>query len=335
MAYTLSDLDRYAEAKNIASDLYRSYPYDFHVRELNDALRVKEMFQVTGDARFINEAPGTTEYRFRLMGSQTIKPAFSVFAGVLHMQDYENQGTERFSTSWDRFDLGFGVRIIPGLLLTQSGGWDYVAKTDFGSTTRLTWNAGDHLRVTAAFESFSLDIPLRARVTGVTGKTGLLDLHYHENDLREYGLVLYGNWLSDGNSNPAGLLRAEQTIAAGPGWRLLLGPELYYARYSKSQEAVPYFSPEDEASFAMKPVLQLTHHDLYDRSFKSYIYGSAGVYKEHGYGTYYPVGGIAYGQEWKMSRTFSLRWMAGYDARVYDGRYSNVLELFLTLQKYF
>ena len=114
-----------------------------------------------------------------------------------------------------------------------------------------------------------------------------------------------------------------------------LEPDSYYARYSKNPDAVPYFSPMYETSFVLKPVLEITHYDLYDVSLKSYIYADAGVYKEHGFATYYPIGGVSYAQELKTSKTFSLKWLAGHGARVYDGRYTNVLELFFSVNKYF
>ena len=58
LAYTLSDLDRNGEARSLASELYRTYPYDLHVKELDETFKVKEMLDVAGEARFINEAPG-------------------------------------------------------------------------------------------------------------------------------------------------------------------------------------------------------------------------------------------------------------------------------------
>ena len=334
MAQTLGALDRNGEASALASQLYRTYPYDLDVKDLYETLKVKEMPQVAFDSHFINEAPGTTEYRFQLIGTDTITQTFKAFADILHMQSYENIAEDRFSTSWDRAGLGFSWLMVSGLTLTQEGSWDYVKKAEFGSTTKLVWQADDKFRAEGAYESFSLDIPLRARVTGVTGETGLLSLRYEEDDIREYSLNLTGNWLSDGNFNPSGVLQFEQTVISRPDWKLRIGPEFYYGRYSKSQSSVPYFSPMFEYDIALEPVLEIVHYEQYDESFKSIIRADLGAYKEYGF-HFYPVGGISYGQEFKTSKSFSIKWTAGYAARVYDGGYTNVFQLFLSFNKYF
>jgi hypothetical protein len=162
----------------------------------------------------------------------------------------------------------------------------------------------------------------------------MVNMHYHESDLREYSLILLGNWLSDGNFNRAAVLRFEQSVINRPGWKFRIGPEFYYGRYSKSQNAVDYFSPLFEYSILLKPIVQIPHYDMYDRSFTSFIYADVGAYRQHSF-RFYPIGGFTYGQEFKASKSFGLKWRAGYGARVYDGRYTNVLELLLTLNKYF
>jgi tetratricopeptide (TPR) repeat protein len=334
MAQALSALDRAREASALTSQLYRTYPYDLDVKDLYETIKAREAPQIAFDSHLINEAPGTTEYRFQLIGTAPITPVFKAFADVLHMHSYENIGAERFSTSWDRGGLGLSWLVVPGLTLTEEGSWDYVKQAEFGSTTKLVWQIKDGLNAEGAYESFSLDIPLRARATGVTGKTGLVGLHYAESDVRDYLLNLTGNWLSDGSFNPTAVLRFEQTIINRPNWKVRLAPQFYYARYSKSQASVSYFSPMYEYNISLEPSLEITHYQLYDKSFKSYVNADIGAYKEHGF-RFYPVGGISYTQEIKISKTFSIRWIAGYGARVYDGAYSNVFQLFFGISKYF
>jgi len=334
LAHTLSSLDRDREAGALASELYRTYPYDLHVMDLHDDLKIKGGSLVTGSARFIDESPGVTEYRLQLKGSTAINPSFTIFSEILHMHSREDGDGETFSFSWDRLGAGFSWIVTPGLTLTQAGSWDYADSADFGSTTKIAWNPNDHWMTAVGFESFSLDIPLRARVAGVQGKTALAEAAYHENELRDYNLALQSNWLNDGNFNPSLILGMEQTLIARPDWKLRAGPEFYYARYSKDQNDVPYYSPMYAYSLILKPVLQLTHYERYEKSFRSYIQADAGAFKQHDYG-FYPVGGISYAQEIKSSKTFKMYWMAGYGARVYDGRHSHVLEVFLGISKYF
>jgi tetratricopeptide (TPR) repeat protein len=333
-ATVLNDLNYKYEARSLAAELYRKYPYDLHVQELYQNLQVEDMPMVTGDARVIKEWPGVTEYRFRSGVSATINPVFKVFSEVLHMHSYENSSGQKYAFSWDRVGLGFNWIVLPPLTLTQSVSSDYLKGRDLGSYTKVAWQASERLKASASFNSFSLDIPLRARATGVKGKTAVLDLGYHESDLRDYGLVFTSNWLSDGNYNPSVLLGFDQNVINNPNWKVRVGPQFYYGRYSKDPNVVPYFSPNFEYSLGLKPSLQIIHYNMYDKKIRSNIYAEVGLYKEQGF-NFLPTAGIMYELEFRTSKTFWLKSTVGYYARVYDGSYTNALEAFLTINKKF
>jgi biofilm PGA synthesis protein PgaA len=334
MATALNDSGHKYEARRLAAELYQKYPSNLHVKDLYETLQVEDMHTLWGDARSTNEWPGVTEYRFRAGAIATVTPVFKVFSDVLHMHSKENSSGQKYAYSWDRVGLGFNWLVLPSLTLTQSVSTDYIKGRDLGSFTKVTWQANDHLKASAAFDSFSLEIPLRARATGVRGKTAFLDLSYHESDLRDYGLILMSNWLSDGNYNPSVLLALDQNVINNPNWKLRLGPAFYYGRYSKNQNYVPYYSPNFEYSMELRPTLELIFYEAYDKKVRSNIYTHIGLYKEWGYG-FYPITGITYEQEIKTSKTFGLKFLVGYNLRVYDGEYTNVLDTFLTISKKF
>jgi biofilm PGA synthesis protein PgaA len=333
-AYALNNLNYKYGARELAAELYRKYPFDRHVQNLQETLRAEDMNLLWSDARFVNEWPGVTEYRFRGGVAVPVTPLFQLTSSILHMHSLEYTNSQKYAYSWDRLSFGFSCIVLPSLTLTQSASWDYLKSGDLGSYTALGWQANDHLKATASFDSFSLDIPLRARATGVKGKTAQLNLYYCESELRDYNVLLMSNWLTDGNYNPAILLWFEQNVINTPDWKLRVGPEFYYDRYSKNFHDVPYFSPNFEYSLVLRPTLQITHYDRYDTRIRSNIYTNVGLYKEWGYG-FYPIAGIRYEQEIKISKTFGLRWTLGYNTRVYDGRYTNVLEGFFTISKRF
>ena len=333
-ATALNDLNYKYEARSLAAELYRKYPYDLHVQDLNENLQVEDMPRILGEARLIKEWAGATEYRFRSGVSASVNPVFKVFTDVLHMHSYENSSGQKFAFSWDRVGLGINWIVLPSLTLTQSASSDYLKGRDLGSFTKVDWQASERLKASASFDSFSLDIPLRARATGVKGKTAVLDLGYHESDLRDYGLLFTSNWLSDGNYNPSILLGFDQNVINNPDWKVRLGPQFYYGRYSKDQNVVPYFSPNFEYSIGLKPSLQITLYEMYDKKIRSNVYMEVALYKESGF-NFFPTAGIMYEQEIRTSKTFWLKWTVGYYARVYDGVYTNVLETFLTLNKRF
>jgi biofilm PGA synthesis protein PgaA len=334
LAASLNEIGYKYEARRLAAELYQKYPRDLHVIDLYENLRVEDLNTFWGDARFTREWPGVVEYRFRTGAIATITPLFNVFSNIMHMHSRENSSGQRYAYSWDRLGGGFNWRLLPSLTLTEAVSADYLKGRDLGSFTKVNWQANDHLRAAASFDSFSLELPLRARATGVKGKTANLDLSYHESDLREYGLGLTSNWMSDGNYNPSVILFMDQKVINNPNWKLRLGPEFYYGRYSKNANDVPYFSPNFEYSLSLKPTLQIIWHDMYDKKIRTNVYTHIGIYKEWGYGIY-PTTGITLEQEIKLSKTFAMRATVGYNLRVYDGEYTNVLDGFFTLVKRF
>jgi biofilm PGA synthesis protein PgaA len=334
IAASLNDIGYKYEARRLAAELYQKYPRDLHVIDLYENLRVEDMHTFWGDARFTREWPGVVEYRFRTGAIATITPVFNVFTDIMHMHSRENSSGQKYAYSWDRVGLGFNWRLLPSVVLTQSVSSDYLKGRDLGSFTKVSWQANDHFRAAAFFDSFSLELPLRARATGVKGKTANLDLIYHESDLRDYGMGLTSNWMTDGNFNPSVILSMDQNVINNPNWKLRLGPEFYYGRYSKNQNDVPYFSPNYEFSLSLKPTLQVVWYDMYDKKIRTNIYTHVGIYKEWGYGIY-PTTGVTLEQEVKLSKTFVMRLTVGYNLRTYDGEYTNVLDGFFTIVKKF
>ena len=248
------------------------------------------------------------------------------------MHAQEKSGGRQYTFFWDRWGFGFNWIVVPPVTLTQSVSWDYLKGGNVGSFTRIAWQVNDHLRAAASYNSFNLDIPLRALATGVVGKTALFDLRYTENELRQYGLIFISNWLSDGNYNPALWLGFDQKVINHPDWKLRIGPQFSYVRYSKQQ--VPYFSPNFEYSLTLNPSLQIVHYKRYDKSVESNIKTEIGLYKESRYG-FYPLTGITYEQRIQTSKTFELKWSVGYLLRVYDGNYTNALETYFLFNKKF
>jgi len=331
-ATALNELNYKYEARKLAAELYRQYPWDLHVQDLYENLQVEDMHLLSGESRVIQEWPGVTDYRFKGGATFTVNPVFKVFTEILHRNAHEKSSGTPYSFSWDRVGAGFHWIVLPTLNLTQSVSSDYLKGRDLGSFTRLTWQVTERLKASGSFDSYSLELPLRAQATGVSGKTAHFGLNYHESDLREYSLLLTSNWMTDGNFNPSLLLGFDQNIINQPDWKVRIGPQFYYGRYSKSD--VPYFSPNFEYSLGLKPSLQVIHYDMYSKKIRSNIYTEFGLYKEINY-KFLPTASVMYELEVKTSKTFWLKWTAGYYVRPYDGSYTHAVEGFLTINKKF
>lgn len=336
LAQTLNVLNYKYEARSLAGELMRAHPTNVHVIDMDQDLKVEDMHEVTGDIRYIQELDGgkANEFWITAKGTATVNPYFKIFSEIIRLRTSQKTDVERVRFSYDRLAFGVKWKVFRPLELTQSVGFDYLSGRDAGSYTKLDWRPADKIKMAAGFDSFSLDIPIRARVAGVKAKKAFYDFDYIESDLRDYGFSVGTNWFTDGNTNPYFSIRYDQNVYNEPDTKIRLGGEFAYDRYSKTPDAVDYYSPNHEYEFLVKPSFQFIHYHMYSRKFRSNIYTRFGFYKEQNY-DFYPVAGITYEQELLWSKTFSLTWNVGYDAKVYDGKYVNVLGAFFTFKKNF
>lgn len=328
-AWALNDLNRKEESRILADQLFLRYPTNLHVMDLRETLRAEDMRRFVPEAWFSKEFDGATEYW--LYGTVEIpySPTFRPYVQILRQETSQDVDGQTLRADWDRVALGFNWIVTPEILWQQTLGFDYLDGGDVGSHTRLTWWPTDPLRISGVFDSFSLAIPLRARVHGVTGKTAALDFNYLESDLREYGLTAGSNWLSDNNVNPFGRLRYSRNIYNDPDVKVRMGFQFDYSHYT--DQDVPYFSPEHDFTLLLTPTIFWTHYNRYDQKWRSGFYPRAGVNYETDH-DFYPVAGITYEQLLVLSKTFQLTWNVSYDLRVYDGDYTNVLGAYFTFQ---
>jgi len=328
-AWTLNELNRKEEARALSDRLSRRYPTDLHVRDLRESLKAEDMRRFIPEAWFSKEFDGATEYW--LYGTLEIpySPTFRPYVQILRQETSQDINGETIRESWDRAALGFNWIVTPELQWKQAIGFDYIEGGDVGSYTKVTWWPTDPLRISGMFDSFSLAIPLRARARGITGKTAAIDFSYLESDLREYGLTVGSNWLSDDNVNPFGSLRYSQNVYNHPDVKVRMGFLFDYYHYT--DQDVPYFSPEHDFNLLLTPTIFWTHYNRYDQKWRSGFYPRAGVNYQTDY-DFNPVAGITYEQLIVLSKTFQLTWNVSYDMRVYDGDYTHVLGAYVSLQ---
>jgi predicted Zn-dependent protease len=332
LALTLNELNYKNEARQLASQLYQRYPTDSHVRDLRETLRVEEMFNLSPEFTLIQEFKGATEYLATGTVEAPYSPLFKLYGQIIRQYISEKVEGQRLSYHWDRTAFGFDWILAPQLTLKQAVSFDYLLGRDVASYTKVGWWPTDPLKISGEFDSFSLDVPIRARARGIRSKQGNIDINYLESDLRNYGLSLGVNWLSDNNLNPNGTLRFSQNVLNHPEVKVRLGGEFNYSRYTKND--VDYYSPLFDYILMFTPEITWTHYARYDRKWQSRFTPRGGVNREYKQ-DFLPVAGITYEQVLTLSKTFNLTWNASYDLKVYSGNYTHVLGAYFTFKKYF
>ncbi|MDD3580615.1 MAG: tetratricopeptide repeat protein [Desulfobacca sp.] len=332
-AWTLNTLNMKNQARALARQLYARYPTNLHIQNLMDTFRVEDSLFFSPEIYFTKEFQGATEYY--AVGSLEVpySPTFKLYTQIVRQYiSSEFDRGESLEFSWDRLNWGYDWIIHPELAWRQAITFDYTRGRDLGSFTQLRWWPTDPLTIIAEFDSFSLNVPIRARAEGMRAKTGLLALRYVASDLLEGSLSFGVNWFSDDNLNPSATLRINRQVINHPEVKLWLGTEINYLRYT--DQDVSYFSPLYSYAVLFTPTVHWIHHQRYDTKWRSSFYPRGGIVKEHKESVY-PVAGITYEQLFNLSKTFGLTWNVSYDLRVYTGEYTHVLGTYFTFRKYF
>lgn len=332
MVSALNELNYKKEARVLAEKLYKKYPTKKHVQDTRELLQVEDMHEFHTETKFIDEDPGSREYRVKSTMKEPIVPAFKLFQEVIWQETSEEttEGKEEFE--WKRAGLGYEWIVVPQLVWKQAFTFDYQEMEEYGHYTLLTWLPTDHLKITAGYDSFHLDIPIKARAKGIEGESAFWDVFYHESDLRHYGISSGYNYYDDGNLNSYYKLYYDQSVLNTPDFKIRLGGEIYHSRNRKTD--VDYFSPSHDVSFVIKPTLHWIHFSRYDRIYRSSLYCRVGFYKQHKY-DYHTIGGATFEQLIRVSNTFEFTWNVSWDQKVYDGESTDVWGGFCAFRKNF
>jgi biofilm PGA synthesis protein PgaA len=317
LAATLNQLNYKKEARELAGKLYDRFPTNIHIRDTYETFKVEDMYQISLTARFISEHPGAQEYWIVSRLTEPVTPTFKLFQEIVWQKAQDDLN----KAYWNRAGVGAEWIVFPELTWRQAITLDYPHVRDWGYYTSIRWWPTDPLRFTLNYDSFSMDIPLRARAQGIEGQSASLHINYYESDLRNYGIFSGVSRFSDKNQYTYGKAYFDQNVYNHPDFKIRLGGELYYGSY-RNQD-VAYFSPADELSVIAKAGFYLTHYQRYDQKFLSALYPRLGFYKQNGFGSY-PVGGLTYEQVVETSKTFSLIWNISWDRKIYDGESTSV-----------
>jgi biofilm PGA synthesis protein PgaA len=177
------------------------------------------------------------------------------------------------------------------------------------------------------YDTFSTDVPLRARVLGIEADKLGGGVRYRESEWREYNLSLSRLDFSDGNNRDQALLGYEQGLYVKNNWRMRLFLDLYTSR--NTRDDAPYFNPEYDLSVSATHMTEYTHWRIYNRAFLQRLFLSIGAYKQKNYNTA-PIWSIRYEHDHDFSDTQALLLGATVARNVYDGEPVHSYALYLT-----
>ncbi|MDY6843066.1 MAG: hypothetical protein SVW57_03110, partial [Thermodesulfobacteriota bacterium] len=332
MILTLEELNAKKKARALAEKLNQKFPTKKQLRDTYDTLKVEDMNKFTTKALFVNENPGSQEYWISSLLEEPLFPTLKLFQEITWQKTSDDSVGGKTEFKWNRAGLGGEWIVKQPLIWKQALTFDYQEGDEFGYDTTLTWTPKDRLKITAGYDSFYLDIPIRARAEGIEGEHAFWDIYWHEHEARQYGFSSGYTWYDDRNLNSYYTLYLDQRVLNTPDFNIRLGGQVHYSTNKKTD--VSYFSPLNEFTFLLKPTFHWIHFLRYNRKFQSNLYFRFGVYKQHLF-DYHTIGGITYEQMIALSKTFEFLWNVSWDQKVYDGDAADVWEGSCILKKSF
>jgi biofilm PGA synthesis protein PgaA len=325
---TLNILNYKKEARELSEAHYRKHFKNRHTEKLRDDLKLEDRIELWTDFSATREDPGATEYWFNARLTEPLTPRFRLYQETV----WKTSAYEGEDVYWRRIGLGARWIVHPELVWDQAASFDYMEKGLGGYRTELQWFPNDHLRLSFLYDGFSLDIPFRARITGITAQTGKLGFGYHWHENRHMGIWTTVNWYDDDNTNYGLRALLNQGLLNTPSFKIRGQLEVWYGGNEKTD--VDYFSPRREFHPALTGIIHWWHYNRYDRAYRSHIYITVGPYKQSGF-DYMTAGHATFEQLIDLTRRSALMWNISWHYRIYDGEPTKVWSGYVALRQKF
>jgi len=311
------------EARKLGGKLLSNHHKDKHVQQLVRILKVEEMRELFTDFVFTRDEDGFKEYRAEIIFSQPVSLYTNLYGLLLWQQSSDDDQTRFFR----RAGLGITHIFNSSWDLRQQFSIDYDKGDDFGSLTQVNFSPDDHWRFNLSYDSFTTDVPLRARIFGIESDKLEGGIIYRESDWRNYHLTLSRMKFSDGNRREYVMLGYEQSLFVKNDWKMRLFLDLYASR--NSLQDAPYFNPDHDLSLSATHMTEQILWRIYNRAFVQKLFLTLGTYKQSGFADHL-IWSIKYQHDYDFSDTHAFLWGLTIARNVYDGEPVHSYAFYLT-----
>jgi len=262
-----------------------------------------------------NSDQGLGEWYIRAEVSTQVFEATRLYASYLNVRSSEEQYQDG---DMHRGGMGIRYRFNEQWHLDEELSMDLYKSGQGGSTTLLVYEPRDAWRLSAAYASFSVNTPLRARAAGISADQWSGDASYEARDYR-LSWVASINFYDFTDTNQ----RNAFYTAAGYAYEMRADREqrlfLEWFQSSNTLDNAVYFNPSQDYSLGVTNRTDFVHDSRYRRHV-DHLFLNANLYQQAGYGTH-PRFGVRYEQDYDFDTRHSLVAGAGVARNIYDGSY--------------
>ncbi|MFQ5543750.1 MAG: poly-beta-1,6 N-acetyl-D-glucosamine export porin PgaA [Nitrospiria bacterium] len=314
-ATTLMEMRQYEKAHTEIAKLVKEAAFDRHVQQLQKEWQVHNQNELWVFSDYKREERGSRAWYAEL--SLNSRPFFSTLrmtADVIRQE--ASADNDQFNYS--RLNAGVSYEGGQGLTFRQKISFDIESSGGIGAITNIAYQIDDYWLLDAKYDSFSLDVPLRASVIGVTAKSFELGLLYRVDERKEVHFGVNQIRLSDGNQRNRYSLRTRYKLIPGPTYTHFLQFNLTSSRNSLAGRV--YFNPQDDLAYAIRTIHQWRHKNIRPgKEFRQTLSGTVGGYDQAGFSLGL-TGQVQYSHEWDFAVGETLAYHVAYNRQIFDGK---------------
>lgn len=318
------------EARSYGAELLARNGNNLHTQRINRQLNIDDSTEFYLDVLWTDENPGVRDDYIYAQLTQPITTDLDLYAFWLNRRTFSQNENNFFE--YKRAGFGANMNLIPQITVKGELSKDRNSSSDKGISTRLTYRIDDYWSMEAGHNTFSLDVPIRARAEGLTGKQTDGAIIYRSSELFNARAVYSLNRLDDSNENASYSLYAERGLITRAHWKTRLFAEASESMNSRTD--VNYFSPKTTTTYALTHLIDHTIYRRYERSFVHRLYLGIGQFDQSLYSPDFIWHG-RYEQDYAFSEKTVLLWGVNFQRRFYDSEQTNTLSWYLTFRKNF
>ena len=333
-ANILNDLGDFAEVDERLGELYAANPENLHVARDHEAWLERRRWSMHAHGEYGDSSGSSASplgSRDRSWGVRLNAPWLGHHLQPYFLYDYSDARLPEGEADYDRIGAGIswrghGQHTYAQLNRNRTG------QAETGLTLGYDGRFNDHWHASARYESFSTDVPLRARFHDIDGWKAEVGMRWQAHESLGVRANLTRLDLSDGNVRWSGLVSHQHRLRASAHHITSGNLDLYASR--ASQEGGPYFNPSRDGSLTY-----VIDHDWltwrkYDQSFTQRFVVGGGGYWQEGFGTHL-IGLGRYEHQWRFNPRWQIHYGIGVASRVYDGERERRIHARLALQGVF
>jgi biofilm PGA synthesis protein PgaA len=315
LAHTHLDLRDWKVAENEITPLFKDYPENSAVKELERRWELHNKRELVVEAGTTDASGGTFGTRENTLNAQ------------LYSRPFNDHYRAFIATRYDRsaFLEGAGTALFAG------GGLEYTdrdwrltgaigdAGADAsGMTIAMTadYRLDDYWSFGTGLELNSYQMPLRGLKEGTNGDLLYANARYRWSDLASAELGANYMAMDDGNHRQAVNLAFSNRIITQPHYKLSLNTRLDASK--NDQRNVLYFNPERDLDVGLVADNVWTQWRSYDRSFSHRVQVGVGQYWQKNYGSN-STWMMSYEQQWKWDNALEFSYGVSRNQHPYDG----------------